>query len=123
VERIILPDATIALDYILNLFYNILRGLVVNRERMLANMKLSKGLFFSSKALVILTERGMPRDKAYDLVQRCAMESWNTGREFPEVLLSEPEVRKHLSPEEVEKLFDPWEFLKHRDYIFEKVFG
>ncbi len=123
VERIILPDSTIALDYILHLFYNILRGLVVNRERMLRNMELSKGLFFSSKVLVALTEKGMARDRAYALVQKCAMESWDTGRNFRDILLEEEEVRKHLSEEEIERIFDPWEFVKHRDYIFKKVFG
>ncbi len=123
VERIILPDSTIALDYILHLFRNILKGLVVNKERMLRNMELSRGLFFSSKVLTALTEKGMSRDRAYDLVQRCAMESWNSGRDFREVLLSEPEVKRYLSEEELREIFDPWKFLKHRDYIFEKVFG
>ncbi len=123
VERIILPDSSIALDYILNLFYEILKGLVVNKERMEKNMELSKELYFSSKILVALTEKGMTRDSAYEIVQRCAMESWNTDRNFKEVLLSDDEIRKYLSPDEIEKIFDPWEFLKYRDYIFEKVFG
>ena len=123
VERVILPDSSIALDYILHLFHEILRGLVVNKERMLKNMELSKGLYFSSKVLVALTEKGMTRDKAYDLVQRCAMESWNSDKSFKEVLLEDPEVTKLLSREELESIFDPWEFLKHRDYVFAKVFG
>ncbi len=123
VERVILPDSSIALDYILHLFHEILRGLVVNKERMLKNMELSKGLYFSSKVLVALTEKGMTRDRAYDLVQRCAMESWNSDKSFKEVLLEDPEVTKLLSREELESIFDPWEFLKHRDYVFAKVFG
>ncbi len=122
-ERVILPDSSIALDYILNLFHDILRGLVVNRERMLKNMELSKGLYFSSKVLVALTEKGMVRDRAYDVVQRCAMESWNSDKSFKEVLLHDPEVRRYLSEEELDSIFNPWEFLKHRDYIFKKVFG
>ncbi|EDP76357.1 adenylosuccinate lyase [Hydrogenivirga sp. 128-5-R1-1] len=123
VERVILPDSSIALDYILHLFHEILRGLVVNKERMLKNMELSKGLYFSSKVLVALTEKGMTRDRAYDLVQRCAMESWNSDKSFKEVLLEDPEVTKLLSRKELESIFDPWEFLKHRDYVFAKVFG
>ena len=123
VERVILPDSSIALDYILHLFNEILGGLVVNKERMLKNMELSKGLYFSSKVLVALTEKGMTRDKAYDLDQRCAMESWNSDKSFKEVLLEDPEVTKLLSREELESIFDPWEFLKHRDYVFAKVFG
>ena len=122
-ERVILPDSSIALDYILNLFHDILKGLVVNRERMLKNMELSKGLYFSSKVLVALTERGMVRDRAYDVVQRCAMESWNSDKSFKEVLLQDTEVRRYLSEEELDSIFNPWEFLKHRDYIFKKVFG
>ncbi len=123
VERVILPDSSIALDYILNLFREILKGLVVNRERMLRNMELSKGLFFSSKVLVALTEKGMDRDRAYDLVQKCAMRSWNSDKSFKETLLEEEQVKTLLSKEELERIFDPWEFLKHRDYVFKKVFG
>lgn len=122
-ERVILPDSSIALDYILNLFHDILKGLVVNKERMRKNMELSKGLYFSSKILVALTEKGLLRDRAYDLVQRCAMESWNSDKDFKEVLLSDPEVRKYLSEEDLDRIFNPWEFVKYRDYIFEKVFG
>ncbi len=123
VERVVLPDSSIALDYILNLFLEILRGLVVNRDRMLKNMELSKGLYFSSKVLVALTEKGMSRDEAYDLVQEAAMESWSSDIDFREALLRKGRVRELLSKEEMDRIFDPWEFLKHRDYIFEKVFG
>ncbi len=123
VERVILPDSSIALDYILNLFLEILRGLSVNRERMLKNMELSKGLYFSSKVLVALTERGMDRDRAYDLVQRCALRSWNSDKSFKEALLEDKEILRYLSKQDLERIFDPWEFLKYRDYIFKKVFG
>ncbi len=123
VERIVLPDATIALDYILNLFLEILKGLEVNRERMIRNMDLSHGLYFSSRVLVALTERGLSRDRAYDLVQRCAMESWKRGKDFKEILLEDPEVSKLISKEDLDRIFDPWDFVKHRDYIFKRVFG
>ncbi|NPA32305.1 MAG: adenylosuccinate lyase [Aquificae bacterium] len=123
VERVILPDSFIALDYILNLFRDILSGLVVNEERMRKNMELSKGLYASSRILVLLTQKGLSRDVAYDIVQRCAMRAWEGEKGFKEVLLEDEEVRKFLSPEEIERALDPWEFLKHRDYVYEKVFG
>ena len=123
VERVILPDSFIALDYILNLFYEILKGLVVNKERMRKNMELSKGLYASSKILVLLTEKGLSRDRAYDIVQRCAMKAWESEKSFKETLLEDEEVMKYLTKEEIEKALDPWEFLKNRDYVYKKVFG
>ena len=123
VERVILPDSFIALDYILNLFHDILKGLVVNKERMKKNMELSKGLYASSRILVLLTEKGLSRDYAYDIVQRCAMKAWESEKSFKEALLEDEEVMKHLSKEEIEKALDPWEFLKNRDYVYKKVFG
>ncbi len=123
VERVILPDSFIALDYILNLFKEILSGLVVNKERMRRNMELSKGLYASSRILVLLTEKGLSRDEAYDIVQRCAMRAWESEKSFKETLLEDPLVRKYLTEEEIEKALDPWEFLKNRDYVYEKVFG
>ncbi|RUM32592.1 MAG: adenylosuccinate lyase [Aquifex sp.] len=123
VERVILPDSFIALDYILNLFHDILKGLVVNKERMKKNMELSEGLYASSRILVLLTEKGLSRDYAYDIVQRCAMKAWESEKSFKEALLEDEEVMKHLSKEEIEKALDPWEFLKNRDYVYKKVFG
>lgn len=123
VERVILPDSSIALDYILGLFLEILKGLVVDRERMQKNLKLTKGLYSSSRILVALTEKGMLRDRAYELVQRASMESWNSGRSFGECLMEREEVKELLSEEELSKLSDPRDFVKYRDYIFERVFG
>ncbi|GAB6066641.1 adenylosuccinate lyase [Aquifex pyrophilus] len=123
VERVILPDSFIALDYILNLFHEILKGLVVNKERMRKNMELSKGLYASSKILILLTKKGLSRDYAYDIVQRCAMRAWESDKTFKETLLEDQEVRKYLTEEEIEKALDPWEFLKNRDYVYKKVFG
>ncbi len=122
-ERVILPDAFIALDYILNLFLYILEGLVVNRERMLKNVELSHGLYASSKVLVRLMEKGMPRDTAYDIVQRCAMRSWNEGIPFLQVLKKEPSVAPYLSEEELRSILKPEVFLKNMDYVYKKIFG
>ncbi len=123
VERVILPDSSIALDYILNLFHQVIKGIVVNERNMLRNMELSKGLYFSSKVLVALTEKGLSRDVAYDIVQRCAMESWSSEKSFKEALLEDKEVLEYLSPEEIENILNPWNFLKNIDYVYRKVFG
>ncbi len=119
-ERVILPDSTIALDYMLNLFLEILEGLVVNPERMLRNMELSHGLFASSKVLVKLMEKGVHRDKAYDMAQRCAIRSWEEGIAFEKSLMEDQEVSAFLSQEEIRQALDPWSFLKHIDQIYKR---
>ncbi|NPA54207.1 MAG: adenylosuccinate lyase [Aquificae bacterium] len=124
VERVIMPDSAIALDYILELTKKVLSGLVVYPERMKKNMDLSKGLYFSSKVLVALVEKGLSRDEAYDIVQRNAMKAWDTeGLMFKDALLQDPEVTSRLSKEELDKIFDVNAFLKNVPYIYERVFG
>jgi adenylosuccinate lyase len=122
-ERVILPDATTALDYILNLFIQILDGLVIDRERMIKNMELSFGLYASSKVLVRLMEKGVPRDRAYDMVQACAMKSWSQKRAFADVLVEDQAIREFLSEEEIRQLIDPKGFLKNIDVIYSRVLG
>jgi len=121
-ERIILPDATTALDYILNLFLEILEGLVIDRERMKENMNLSFGLYASSKILVKLMEKGLPRDQAYEMVQRCAMRSWNEKIPFEVSLMQDQRVSELLTPEEIRKAINPWSFLQHLQVIYSRVF-
>ncbi len=124
VERVVMPDSAIALDYILYLTKNVLEGLVVYPERMRKNMDLSKGLYFSSKVLVALVEKGLSRDEAYDIVQRNAMKAWDTeGLMFKDALLQDPEVTSRLSKEEIESIFDVNTFLKNVPYIYKRVFG
>ncbi|SNZ09845.1 adenylosuccinate lyase [Persephonella hydrogeniphila] len=124
VERVVMPDSAIALDYILHLTKKVLEGLVVYPENMKRNMDLSKGLYFSSKVLVALVEKGLSRDEAYDIVQRNAMKAWDTpGLMFKDALLQDPEVTSRLSPAEIEKIFDVNAFLKNVPYIYERVFG
>ena len=119
-ERVILPDSTIALHYMLGLFLEMLEGLVVNPERMRKNMELSHGLFASSKVLVKLMEKGVHRDKAYDMVQRCAMRSWEEGIAFEKSLSEDQEVSAFLSQEDIRQVLDPWSFLKHIDQIYKR---
>lgn len=121
-ERVILPDSTIALDYALNLFLKILRGIVIDKERMLKNMDLSYGLYASSKVLVKLMEKGVPRDRAYGIVQDCAMRSWKEKIPFKQSLKEHSQVASLLSTEEIEKATKPEDFLKNIDYIYKKVF-
>ncbi len=124
VERVIMPDSAIALDYILELTKKVLSGLVVYPERMKKNMDLSKGLYFSSKVLVALVEKGLSRDEAYDIVQRNAMKAWDTeGLMFIDALKQDPEVMKYLTEEELEEIFDVNKFLRNVPYIYERVFG
>ncbi len=124
VERVVLPDSAIALDYILYLTKNVLEGLVVYPERMKKNMELSKGLYFSSRVLVTLVEKGISRDEAYDIVQRNAMKAWDTeGLMFKDALLQDPDVVSRLSKEELDKIFDVNNFLKNIPYIYTRVFG
>ncbi len=124
VERVVMPDSSIALDYMLHLIKNVLSGLVVYPKNMKRNMDLSKGLYFSSKVLVALVEKGLSRDEAYDIVQRNAMKAWDTeGLMFKDALLQDPEVTSRLSKEELDKIFDVNAFLKNVPYIYKRVFG
>ncbi|MEN3028111.1 MAG: adenylosuccinate lyase [Aquificaceae bacterium] len=122
-ERVILPDSTIALDYMLQLFLQILEGLVVYEENMKKNMELSYGLYASSRVLVRLMEKGVPRDTAYHMVQRCAMKSWQEGIDFKEALLQDERIKKMLAREELEEIINPAGFLRNINHIYERVFS
>jgi len=124
VERVIMPDSAIALDYILELTKKVLKDLVVYPENMRKNIDKSKGLFFSSKLLVALVEKGLSRDEAYDIVQRNAMKAWDTeGLMFKDAILQDPEVTSRLSKEEIDQIFDINKFLVNIPYIYKRVFG
>ena len=123
VERIIMPDSTILADYALARLARLVEGLRVHPERMAANMDLSHGLHFSQRLLTTLVELGMPRQKAYELVQRLAMRSWEDGRSFPELALADQELRDLACAEALEGIFDNAFYLRHEDEIFKRVFG
>ena len=122
VERVIAPDSTILLDFMLHRLTNMLDKLVVYEERMKANLENTGGLFFSQRVLLALTESGLDRDEAYRLTQRNAMSVWNEGGTFKNRLAADPEIMKHLSNDTLEELFDLNYFLKHVDTIFAQVF-
>ncbi|MBN2283441.1 MAG: adenylosuccinate lyase [Deltaproteobacteria bacterium] len=123
VERVIGPDATILLDFMLYRFAGVIKNLVVYPERMLENLNLTRGVVFSQMVLLKLVESGVSREDAYAMVQRNAMKSWNEGRQFRDLLLEDEEVRSRLSAEDIDHIFRTENFLGHIDYTFEKVFG
>jgi len=123
VERIIAPDSTILLDYMLARMTGIIDRLVVYPERMKANLDRTGGLFFSQQVLLALTRKGLIRDQAYRLVQRNAMRVWREGLDFQSLLLQDKDIRKHLDEKEIQGIFDLNHHLKHVDVIFNRVFG
>lgn len=120
-ERIILPDATIALNYMLNRFTNILDNLVVFEDNMIRNMERTYGLIFSQRVLLKLIDKGYAREKAYDLVQPLAMQAWEEGKSFPDLVEANEEIAMHLTANELKDCFDPTYHLKNVDRIFERV--
>jgi adenylosuccinate lyase len=123
VERVIIPDSTILVDYMLNRLKGILKDMHVYPERMKANMDRSYGLYNSQRVMLALTDKGITREDAYAMVQRNAMESWKDGVSFMKLLQKDGEITKHLSPEEIEEIFDLRYYLRNVDYIFKRVFG
>jgi len=121
VERIIIPDSTLALDYMLNKFIQVVEGLSVHPENMMANIIKTRGLIFSQRVLLALMEKGLPRPQAYDLVQRSAMSSWKEGRDFRDCLLLDPVVPKYLSEKELDNIFDLNYYLRNVNRIFRKL--
>lgn len=123
VERVIMPDATILADYALNRLRRLLEGLVVRPERMRENMDRSFGLYFSQRVLTALIATGLPRQKAYEAVQRLAMRSWESRTPFPELVRADPELASRLGAATLDTLFDPATYLKYEDAIFSRVLG
>ncbi|MBC7187045.1 MAG: adenylosuccinate lyase [Calditrichaeota bacterium] len=121
VERVIIPDSTIILDYMLATFTDIVDRLVVYPENMLANLHKTGGLIFSQALLLALVNKGVSREQAYQWVQTNAMTAWRTGGDFRRLILDDPQVRSVLSEEEVERCFDLNHSLRHVDHIFARA--
>jgi adenylosuccinate lyase len=120
-ERVILPDACLALDYMLDLFATIMRGLQVYPERMRENMEASYGLPFSQRVLLALIEKGLKRQEAYAIVQRNAMQSWKERRPFRELLAADGNVTRRIPRKELDALFDYDYYTKHVDDSFRRL--
>jgi adenylosuccinate lyase len=121
VERVILPDACLALDYMLDLFTGLMRGLIVYPERMRENMDASYGLPFSQRVLLALIDKGMKRQEAYKIVQRSAMVSWKERRPFRQALDADTEVTKRLTAAELDELFDYGYYTRYVDESFRRL--
>ncbi len=122
-ERVVLPDSSIALDYILNKATSLIDGLVVYPERMLENLNATRGLIFSGQLLLVLTNRGVSREEAYEWVQRNAMKVWDEGQDFRELINADPEIKAHLSSADIERAFSLDYYLRNVDAVFGRVFG
>jgi adenylosuccinate lyase len=123
VERVIGPDATIILDFMLARFTDMIDKLVVYPERMLSNLNMTHGVVFSQMLLLALIEKGTTREDAYAIVQRNAMKSWQEGVDFKELLIKDKDVAKYIQKKDLDQIFNVNNFLKNVDYIFNRVFG
>jgi len=120
-ERITLPDSCLLLDYILALFTSVMSGLKVYPKKMKKNVEITKGLIFSQRTMIALIDKGLSRQKAYELVQRNAMKSWKGNRNFLTLLKADAEVTAVLPQSEIELLFDYQYYLRYIDDIFERL--
>ncbi|MBI5885445.1 MAG: adenylosuccinate lyase [Deltaproteobacteria bacterium] len=123
VERVIGPDATILVDFMLSRATGLIRDLVVYPDNMAANMDRLNGLVYSQKVLLKLVDKGLTREEAYAAVQRCAMMVWEGLGGFKETLLDDDEVMHYLSIKDVDGCFDVRPYLAHVDYIFKRTFA
>ncbi|HKT13580.1 MAG TPA: adenylosuccinate lyase [Terriglobia bacterium] len=122
VERVILPDSTILLDYMLNKTASLVEKMFVYPDRMQENLDLLKGLVFSGQLLLDLTDKGVAREVAYRWVQRNAMQVWETREDFKSLVQRDPEISSRLSAKEIAAVFNTKRYLKHVNQIFRQVF-
>ncbi len=122
VERVIAPDATILIDFMLNRLIRLLSGLLIYPDKIRENLWLTKGLIFSQQVLLALAEKGLSREDAYRLVQKRAMECWQTKKEFKSLLLEDDEIMKYLTEKEINDIFRIEPYLRHVGRIYERVF-
>lgn len=120
-ERVILPDATIALNYMLNRFGNIIKNLTVFPDNMLRNMNSTLGLIYSQRVLLALIDKGLAREEAYDTVQPAAMEAWENQISFRGVVDQNEKITSYLNKEELDECFDYNYHIQHVDMIFERL--
>src|SRR3989442_812695 len=122
-ERVVLPDSSIAADYLLAKMASLVEGLVVYPERMLENLSVTRGLIFSGQLLLALTEAGVARETAYESVQRNAMKAWDEGGDFKSLVSADKEIRAHLPEEQIARAFSVDAYLRTVDALFEREFS
>ena len=120
VERVIIPDSCILLDYMLNKFTAVVSGLLIYEDHMMENINRTRGLIFSQELMLILLGKGLLRDEAYRLVQRNAMQSWSEGMDFKELVLKDQEIMQQISPQELQEAFNLDIYTANVDYIFRR---
>ncbi|RJX21926.1 MAG: adenylosuccinate lyase [Desulforudis sp.] len=118
VERVVIPDSTITLDYMLFRFTGVIQDLLVYPENMKRNLERTHGLVFSQRVLLALVEKGLSREKGYEIVQRNAMQSWQSGEPLKELLLRDAELTQHLSADELDKVFDYGHFTRRLGEVY-----
>ncbi len=123
VERVIIPDSTILVDYMLERFTNLMADLVVYPDRMRRNLELTGGVIYSQRLMLELVRQGAPRVQAYEAVQRLAMAAWQGRAPFKDLVEKDPFVTRHLSGEAIGACFNPKSYTRHMPEIFRRVFG
>ena len=122
-ERVVLPDSSIAIDYMLAKMTSLIEGLVVYPERMLENLNATRGSIFSGQLLLSLTQAGVSREQAYEWVQRNAMTAWDEGGDLKSLVSADQDISGHLSKEQIDRVFSLETYLRNVDAIFARVFG
>jgi adenylosuccinate lyase len=124
VERVIIPDSCILLDYMLAKTISLIKNLIIYPDNMMANLNLTRGLIFSQKVLLKITEKGATREEAYKIVQTCAMDVWaDKAKNLKDELLKSPKANKFLSKKEIDSIFDFKKMLKSVNYIYKRTVG
>lgn len=123
VERVIAPDATILLDYMLDRITQLIKNLVIYPEKMQANLQITQGLVFSEGVMLRLVQKGLTREEAYNLVQKAAFRTLQEKKGFQEVLLRDQQILKYLTKDEIKDCFNLDHYFRHVDTIFKRVFG
>jgi len=122
VERVIAPDSTILIDYMLNRLTGMMRNLVVNKDAMARNLEKLQGLIFSQQILLALVKKGCSRQHAYSITQKNSLQAWSTGESFKQLVLSDPDIQNYLSNNEIDETFSLNQHLKYVEEIFARVF-
>ena len=121
VERTILPDSTIALNYMLNKMIPLIEGLLVYPKNMISSLGKTRGLIYSQRVLLELMKKGLTREAAYEIIQHCAMQVWQETSGFKDILCRDRKVRRYLRPSDIDGCFDIKYYTRHTDRIFKKV--
>ena len=122
VERVIAPDSTILIDYMLNRLTGMMRNLVVNKDAMVRNLEKLQGLIFSQQILLALVKKGCSRQHAYSITQKNSLQAWSTGESFKQLVLRDPDIQNYLSNNEIDETFSLNQHLKYVGEIFARVF-